>query len=76
VIGATDKLPNLEEIPTLLGDISKAMPDAVLVWGKPGDVRYEALTQQLTHEYTGSYREALIDPFFGEVGSALYVHPH
>ncbi len=75
VIGATDKLPNLEEIPTLLGDISKAMPDAVLVWGKPGDVRYEALTQQLMHEYTGSYREALTDPFFGEVGSALYMHP-
>jgi hypothetical protein len=72
LIGATDKLPNLEEIPALLGDISKARPDAVLVWGKPGDTQYETLTQQLIHEYAGSSREALADPFYGEVGSAVY----
>ncbi len=76
LIGATDKLPNLDEVPTLLGDISRAMPDAVLVWGRPGDIRYQALTQQLIHEYAGSSRDALMDPFFGEVGSALYVQPH
>jgi hypothetical protein len=73
VIGTTDELPNLEQIPALLGDISKARPDAMLVWGKPGDTRYEALVQQLIHEYAGGSREALVDPFLGEVGSALYV---
>ena len=72
LIGATDKLPNLEQIPALLGDISKARPDAILVWGKPGDTRYEALVQQLIHEYAGGSREALVDPFLGEVGSAVY----
>jgi hypothetical protein len=72
LIGTTDKLPNLEQIPALLGDISQARPDAVLVWGKPGDTRYEALVQQLNHEYAGGSREALMDPFFGEVGSAVY----
>ncbi len=73
LIAATEKLPSSEEIPALLGDISKARPDAILVWGKPGDVRYEALVQQLIHEYGGSSEEALMDPFLGEVGSALYV---
>jgi hypothetical protein len=71
-IGATDKLPNVDEIPALLGDISKAKPDAVLVWGKPGEARYESLVQQLMNEYAGSHRETLLDPSYGEVGSALY----
>jgi hypothetical protein len=75
LIAATEKLPNLKDVPAVLGDISKASPDAILVWGKPGDARYEALVQQLTHEYAGSSQQTLIDPFFGEVGSALYVRP-
>jgi dolichyl-phosphate-mannose-protein mannosyltransferase len=75
LIAATEKLPNLKDIPAVLGDISEASPDAILVWGKPGDARYEALVQQLNHEYAGSSQQALIDPFFGEVGSALYVRP-
>jgi len=72
LIGATDKLPDLEEIPAVLQAISKARPDAILVWGKPVDTRYEALVQQLIHEYAGGSREALVDPFVGEVGSAVY----
>lgn len=71
-IGATDKLPNLDEIPALLGDISKAKPDAVLVWGKPGEPRYESLVQHLVNEYAGIPRETLMDPSYGEVGSVLY----
>jgi len=74
MIAATEKLPNLEEIPAVLGDISKASPDAILVWGKPGDEKYEALVRQLIREYAGSSEETLMDPFLGEVGSALYPH--
>jgi hypothetical protein len=76
LIGATEKLPNLEEIPALLGDISKARPDAIMVWGNVGEVRYEALIQQIIQEYPGGSREALMDPLRGEVGSALYVRQH
>ncbi len=72
MIAVTEKLPGLEEIQALVGDISKARPDAILVWGKPGDVRYETLVQQLLQEYAGGSREALMDPFYGEVGTALY----
>ena len=75
-IGATDKLPGAQEIPTLLGDVSKAKPDAVLVWGRPGDVRYDSLVQELAQEYAGASPEVLSDPFYGEVGTALYARQH
>ena len=73
LIGATEKLPNLEGIPAALGDIFKARPDAILVWGKPGETRYDSLVQQLIQEYAGGSREVLMDPFYGEVGSALFL---
>ncbi len=72
LIGATEKLSNLEGMSAILGDISKARPDAVLLWGRPGDARYDALVQQLNQPYGDGRREVLMDPFYGEVGSALY----
>jgi hypothetical protein len=36
LIGATEKLPNSEQIPAVLGDISKARPDALLIWESEG----------------------------------------
>jgi hypothetical protein len=73
LIGATEKLPRLEETPALLRDISEAGPGAILVWGKPGDTRYESFVQQLIQKYPGGSSVALADPFYGEVGSALYL---
>jgi hypothetical protein len=73
LIGATDKLPDLEKIPAVLRDLSKASPDAILVWGKPGEVRYDALLRQLIQENAGGSRDALMDPLLGEVGSALHL---
>lgn len=73
LIGVTAQLPNLEQIPGALADISKASPDAVLVWGRPGDTRYESLVQQLVLENAGGSREPLQDPLYGEVGSAVYL---
>jgi len=75
LIAATASLPNPEDIPAIMGDISKANPDAILVWGKPGDARYEALVQQLVHEYAGRSQAAITDPFLGEVGLALRARP-
>jgi hypothetical protein len=72
LIGATDKLPGAQQIPALLGDVSRAKPDAVLVWGKPGDVRYDSLVLILAQEYAGGSPDILIDPLYGEVGTALY----
>lgn len=72
LIGATDKLPGAQQIPALLGDISQAKPDAILVWGKPGDIRYDSLVQQLARDYAGNSPDIITDPFYGEVGIALY----
>lgn len=73
LIAAANQLPDVKETPALLRDLSKASPDAILVWGKPGEIRYDALVQLLIREYAGSSRDALVDPLLGEVGSALYV---
>jgi hypothetical protein len=72
LIAVTENLPILENIPAILSDISKASPDAILVWGKPGNARYEALAQQLVHEYAGGSQQTITDPVLGEVGSAVY----
>jgi hypothetical protein len=76
MIAATEKLPRVEQIPATLGDISKARPDAVLVWGRPGDARYDTLVQQIVQAYGGGVREVIADPFYGEVGSAVYAGKH
>jgi hypothetical protein len=76
LIGATAKLPNLDETPAVVHEISKAMPDAILVWGSPGDTRYDALVSQLDHAYARSTKEALVDPLHGEVGYAFSVLQH
>lgn len=72
LIGAAAKLPGVEEIPALLGDVVRAKPDAILIWGKPGEIRYDALVEQLVQEYAGDSSDILMDPFYGEVGTALY----
>src|ERR1022692_438028 len=72
LIAVTENLPSLENVPGILRDISKASPDAILVWGKPGNARYEALAQQLVHEYAGGSQQTITDPVLGEVGSAVY----
>ncbi len=73
LIGAIETLPDASQLPGLMNDISKAKPDAVLVWGSAGDARYEALTRELAQTYGGTARQAIIDPVHGEIGSALYL---
>lgn len=72
LIGARDELPGTQQIPPLLRDVSKAKADAILVWGKPGDIRYDALVRQLAQEYAAGSPDTITDPFYGEVGTALY----
>jgi len=74
LIATLQDLPPSEQIPAVLGDIAKTRTDAILLWGKPGDARYEALLQQLTLTYGGGHRDTLTDPVYGEVGSALFSH--
>jgi hypothetical protein len=72
LIGSTLTLPDVDKIPALLDDIDKAKPDAVLIWGMPGESRYDSLAQQLTKAYGGGHREAIKDPSLGEVGFVVY----
>jgi len=65
-------LPTSTELGPLLADLGKAAPDAVVVWGRPGDRRYGDLVQRLVLQYPYHPVERISDPVLGEVGIALF----
>jgi hypothetical protein len=76
LIGATDQLPDLDSIAPTLRDISLAAPDAVLVWGRPGNPRYDAFLQQFVHNPAPGSQQVIADPALGQVGIAIFLPQH
>jgi hypothetical protein len=72
IIAATDALPQSTQLSSLAADLRKASPDAILVWGRPDDMRYTGLIQSLTLQYPRSSSEKIVDPVLGEVGIVLF----
>lgn len=72
LIASLDSLPNSSELSILGADVSKAIPDAIVVWGRPTDSEYAALKRSLTSEYPRSSFERILDPVLGEVGGVLF----
>jgi hypothetical protein len=72
LIGAMVSLPSSNELSTLLADLTKASPDAIVVWGKPGDSKYAGLLRSLTSQYPRSPVEKISDPVLGEVGTVVF----
>jgi len=70
-----DALPVPAQFSTLDVDIRNASPDAVLVWGSPGDTRYAALIHRLILQCPENAREKIVDPVLGEVGIVLFAPP-
>ena len=64
-------LPSTNELSTLLADLTKASPDAIVMWGKPGDARYAGLQRSLTSQYPQHPVEKITDPVVGEVGIVI-----
>jgi hypothetical protein len=71
LIGTMDSLPSSIELGTLVADLGKAVPDAILVWGRPSDDRYTALVRTLASQYPYNAVERITDPVLGEVGAIL-----
>jgi hypothetical protein len=72
IIAATESLPNPAQLSSLIMDILKASPDAILVWGRSDDGRYTSLLHSLILQYPHSSREKIVDPALGEVGTVLF----
>jgi Dolichyl-phosphate-mannose-protein mannosyltransferase len=72
LIGTMLSLPSTTELSTLLADLTKASPDAIVMWGKPGDARYAALQRSLTSQYPHRPVEKITDPVLGEVGVVIF----
>ena len=65
-------LPGSAQLSALASDLAKASPDAILVWGRPDDMRYNALIDRLALEYPRNSMETILDPALGKVGVVLF----
>lgn len=72
LIGSMVSLPSSNELSTLLADLTKASPDAIVMWGNPSDIRYAGLLQSLTSQYPHRPVEKIADPVLGEVGTVVF----
>ena len=73
ILGTMDSLPDSTQVSSVTMDIRKASPDAVLVWGRPGDARYTGFIESLLPQYPSASSEKVIDPVLGEVGLVLFI---
>jgi hypothetical protein len=73
IIGAMDSLPAATQLAALTGDIQKASPDAILIWGRQDDSKYEGLINNLAAQYSQASLEKIVDPVLGEVGTVLFI---
>ena len=72
IVGAMDSLPEPEQLRSLVIDIQKASPDAMLLWGRPDDPRRASLLAGLALLYPHNSREKILDPALGEVGVVFF----
>jgi hypothetical protein len=71
LIATEASLPDWTKLNLLESDIAKAHPDAIVVWGRPDNVRYVGLMHALT-QYNPNAPEKIIDHVLGEVGSVIF----
>lgn len=72
LIATLENLPTSTEIGTLMADLGKASPDAVVVWGRPSDSSYADLVLRLVSQYPDKSVERVSDPVLGEVGIVVF----
>jgi len=73
LVGTMDSLPDAEQLHSLVSDVEKASPDAMLVWGTPDDPRRASLLASLVLLYPHNSTEQILDPALGEVGVVVFL---
>jgi hypothetical protein len=71
VVASANQLPSPSTVPSIMPDIRRASPDALVVWGKSEDLRYMEVDRALTQWYPTSHPVDITDPT-GKVG-AIYL---
>jgi hypothetical protein len=56
VVAAADELPSSSAVSSLMLDLDKTAPDALLLWGRSEDVRYVVLERALSIRYPRCHR--------------------
>jgi hypothetical protein len=74
IIAAMISLPDASQTAQLAADLAKAMPDTILVWGRPEDANYTRLMKGLMLMYPDDSTERIVDPDLGEVGAIIFRH--
>jgi hypothetical protein len=72
IVGAIEDVPSESLTPVALGDISKASPNAVIVWGDNKNSRYLSFVKSLALQYPGYASEEISDPVLGSVGMVFF----
>jgi Dolichyl-phosphate-mannose-protein mannosyltransferase len=72
LVADLEDLPSPEVTPQVLGDIAKASPNAVIVWGDPQSARYLSFVGSLARQYANGASEKISDPVHGEVGIVFF----
>jgi len=72
LIATVDVLPDSNQASSLMADIERATPDAILVWGRPDDAKRASVIQSLVPVYRPNSIEKILDPSLGEVGMVMF----
>jgi len=72
LVATMDSLPDSRQLSSLMTDIQKSSPAAILVWGRPDNSRRSDLLQRLALLYPHSSTEKILDPALGEVGVVVF----
>ena len=72
IVGTMDALPDSAQLSSVMLDVERMSPDAILVWGKPDEPRRASLIQDLVHLHQPSSIENIVDPGLGEVGVVMF----
>jgi hypothetical protein len=73
LIGALDNLPTPAATQAMLADLTKAAPNAIMVWGTAHDPNRQPLMQSLSSQYPNAVSQPISDPALGTVGTILFM---
>jgi 4-amino-4-deoxy-L-arabinose transferase-like glycosyltransferase len=71
VVGELNELPQPNELDSVVADINRLRPDAVMIWGTPADSAYTSLLDALRQREPITTRSSILDPARGDVGTVF-----